>query len=331
MNIRNIANNNYHKLSKYIKKTPIFYNERLSKIYNANIYLKREDLQFTRSFKIRGAYMKILNSNLKPDDTIVCSSAGNHAQSIAFLSNKLNIKSNIFLPCTAPQQKISRIKYFSNPNTCNIHFAGSIFDECLEESKKFAQKHNAIYIHPFDDHYIIAGQGTIGLEIENNEHNINMDIIIATIGGGGLMSGISSYIKTNKNNMCKIYGVESENSDSMKTSIENNKITKLFNNDFFVDGSAVKQPGNITFEYCKKYVDQIFTINNNHVCHDLIDLYQNEGIVSELSGAMPLSLLPLIKDEIKGKNICCVISGGNNDVSRLKEINDRKLVYENSL
>ena len=325
MNIRHIVNNNYHKLLTFVKRTPLCYNERLSKLYGANIYLKREDLQFTRSFKIRGACMKILNSNLKPDDTIVCSSAGNHAQSIAFLSKKLNIKSDIFLPDTTPQQKICRIKYFSNPDICNIHFAGIVFDECLEESKKFAEKHNAVYIHPFDDHYIIAGQGSIGLEIENNKHNIKMDIIIATIGGGGLISGISSYIKNNQNNMCKIYGVESENSDSMKISIANNKITKLFNNDYFVDGSAVKQPGNITFEYCKKYVDKIFTIYNDKVCYDLIDLYQNDGIVAELSGAMPLSLLPLIKDEIKGKNICCVISGGNNDILRLKEIIDRKL------
>jgi threonine dehydratase len=329
MNIRNIVQNHSQKLYKIVKKTPMEYNDRLSKIYNANIYLKREDLQFTRSFKIRGAYMKILNSEINSNNSVVCSSAGNHAQSIAYLSNKLNFKSDIFLPCTTQQQKINRIKYFSNYDLCNIHFAGTVFDECLEESKIFAEKHDSIYIHPFDDLDIIAGQGSIGLEIEGEDEHV--DIVIATIGGGGLISGISGYLKNGPNNNCKIYGVESENNDSMQKSIKNNKIIKLSNNDFFVDGSVVKQPGIQTFEYCKKYVDEFFTISNNRVCYDLIDLYQNDGIVAELSGAMPISLLPSIADEIKGKNVCCVISGGNNDVLRLKEIYGRKLIYENKL
>lgn len=328
MNIRNIVQTNYQKLCNTIKNTPTQYSNRLSKIYNANIYLKREDLQFTRSFKIRGACMKILNSEINSNSSIVCSSAGNHAQSIAYLSNKFNFKSDIFLPCTTPQQKINRINYFRNDNLCDIHFAGTVFDECLKESKIFAEEHDSIYIHPFDDLDIIAGQGSIGLEIEED---FNMDIIIATVGGGGLISGISSYLKNGPNRNCKIYGVESENNDSMQKSIKNNQIIKLSNNDFFVDGSAVKQPGIQTFEFCKKYVDDFFTIPNNRVCYDLIDLYQNDGIVAELSGAMPISLLPLISDEIKGKNVCCVISGGNNDVLRLKEIYDRKLIYENRL
>jgi threonine dehydratase len=326
MYIRESVKNNYDLLSKVIKKTPLQYNDKLSKLYNANIYLKREDLQFTRSFKIRGVYMKLIKETIAKNKTIVCSSAGNHAQSVAYLCNKLNIKCDIFLPRTARQQKINKIKEFSNPRLCNIHYAGSIFDECLAASKIFANNCDSIYVHPFDDLNIISGHGTIGLEIENA---MDMDIVIATIGGGGLISGISSYMKNNGLNKPKIIGVESENNDSMRQSIAQGKIIKLHNNDSFVDGSAVKEPGKETFELCKQYVDDFLTISNNRTCHDLINLYQDDGIVAELAGAMPISALHMIKNDIKGKNICCVISGGNNDVFKFGEIYDRKLIYDN--
>jgi threonine dehydratase len=324
MNIKNNIYKNYKALRKIVKKTPLEYNARLSKIYNANIFLKREDLQFTRSFKIRGAYNKILNSNIDSNKIIVCSSAGNHAQSIAYLSNILNIKCNIFLPKTTPQQKINRIKYFSNPELCNLTFAGNIFDECLQESKIFARNNNSIYIHPFDDLDVITGQGTIGLEIDKQQ---KMDYVIASVGGGGLLSGLSAYY----NNKCIVYGVESEYNDSMKQSIKNKKIVTLNNNDFFVDGSAVKTPGQKTFDICKNYVHGFYKVSNDRVCYDLIDLYQNDGIVCELAGVMSISCLHLIKEQIKNKNVCCVISGGNNDVLRLREIYDKKLIYENKL
>jgi threonine dehydratase len=344
MYTRNLVNKYYNKISKYVINTPLQYNERLSKIYNSNIFLKREDLQntrsfkirgvimklqLTRSFKIRGVIMKLQLTDFSKNKSIVCSSAGNHAQSIAHISNILNIPCNIFLPQTVQQQKVNRIKKYSNPDICKIHLYGNVFDECLEESKIFSEKNNSLYIHPFDDIDILTGQGSIGYEIEKEKKD--MDIIIASIGGGGLISGISSYYKNDKHNKIKIYGVESENNDSMKISVENNKITKLDNDDSFVDGSAVKQPGSITYEICKKYVDKYYKVSNNRVCYDLYDLYQDDGIVAELSGAMPISVLHKIKDDIKSKNVCCVISGGNNDLLRLNEIYNRKLIYENKL
>jgi threonine dehydratase len=320
MHIRQAIQNNYTNITKIIKKTPLDRSDRLSKIYDANIYLKREDLQFTRSFKIRGVTMKLFNKHIDNSKTIVTSSSGNHAQSIAYLSNLLNIRCNIFLPLNVQQQKVNRIKKFSNLNMCTLHFIGNIFDECLEESLIFSKKHNSIYIHPFNDMDIIIGQGTIGLEIEQDK---DMDYIIAPIGGGGLISGISAYMKNNSKNSPIIIGVESENNDSMKQSIINNNIVMLVNNDYFVDGSAVKQPGTETFKLCQEYVDHFFTISNNRVCYDLVNLYQEDGIVAELAGAMSISGLELIKNEIKGKNVCCVISGGNNDITRLKEIYEK--------
>ena len=327
MFIRKIIENNYEKMGRLIKKTPLEYNVRLSKKYDANIYLKREDLQFTRSFKIRGVCMKLIKSDIDKNKVIVCSSAGNHAQSIAYLSNILNMKCHIFLPETAQKQKISSIQRISDPKLCQIHFAGKVFDECLIASKKFSEMHESIYIHPFDDLDIIAGQGTIGYELER-DLELDLDIIIVPIGGGGLISGIASYMKNNNNKKPLIYGVESENNDSMRQSIMNGQIIKLINDDSFVDGTAVKQPGIETFKLCKEYVDEYMTIENNHACHDLVDLYQYNGIVAELSGVLPISSLDLIKDKIKGKNICCILSGGNNDILRLNEIYRRKLLWE---
>lgn len=327
MNIRKLVQEAYPLLQRVIKKTPLEYSSELSKKYNAEIFLKFENLQKTRSFKLRGACNKIYKLDIG-DKEIVCSSAGNHAQSIAYLSNKLNFRANIFIPKTTPPQKVKRIKHYMNNDLCKITSVGQIFDECLNESLKYSSKNNSIYVHPFDDKDIIVGQGTIGYEIEQERDN--MDFVICTIGGGGLISGVAGYLKESLKKKPTIIGVESENNDSMKVSIKNNSLIKLENNDYFVDGSAVKIPGKITFEFCKKYVDEYFTVSNNKVCADVIDLYEY-GIVSELAGAMPISCLDFIKDRIVGKKVCCVISGGNNDVLRLPEFNKRKQIYENKL
>ena len=326
MSYKNKIKKLYSKMD-IIKKTPLEYNSRLSKKYNANIFLKREDMQFTRSYKVRPALSTILSSDIKSN--IVCASAGNFAQSVAYISNKLGIPSNIFIPKTCNQQKVNRIKQYSNLDICNIYFSGYVFDECLDKAIQFTKNNNYTFLHPYDNKYCIDGNATIALELEEQLNDIN--IIIGSIGGGGLMGGISYYIKNCYNKNCLVYGVESENSDSMKKSVELNKITKLDNNDTFIDGSAVKQPGNYTFNICKDHIDKFFTVSNNRVSYDAVDVYQEDGIILELSSIMPISVLEQIKDEIIGKNVVLVMSGSNNDIKKYNEIYDRKLIYENKL
>ena len=313
----------YNKMD-IIKKTPLEYNPRLSKMYNSNIFLKREDLQFTRSYKIRPALSSILSTNI--NSNIVCASAGNFAQSVAYLSNILSIPANIFIPQTCNEYKVDRIKKYRNTDICNIHFSGNIFDECLKNATNFTNDNNYTFLHPYDNENCIDGNATIGLEIEEQLNNV--DIIIGSIGGGGLMGGISYYTKNCHNKNCLIYGVESENSDSMKQSVEQNKIIKLDNNDIFIDASAIKQPGHLTFEICKNYVDKLFTVTNNRVAYDTVNIYQDDGLILELSSVMPISVLEQIKNEIIGKNVVLVMSGSNNDIKKYNEISDRKIIYE---
>jgi len=314
-----------------IKKTPLYYNARLSNKYKSNIFLKREDLQFTRSYKVRPALSSILTNIISEQHykNIVCASAGNFAQSVAYISNRLNIPADIFIPNTCNQQKVNKIRNYSNPNICNIHYYGNIFDECLNKAIDFTNNNDYNFLHPYNTDNCMNGNATIALEIEEQMNNV--DIIIGSIGGGGLMGGISYYMKNCYHKNCLIYGVESENSDSMKQSVEQNKIIKLNNNDTFIDGSAVKEPGHLTFEICKKHIDKFFTVSNNRVAYDAVDMYQEDGIILELSSIMPISVLEQIKDEIIGKNVVLVMSGSNNDIKKYNEIYDRKLIYENKL
>ena len=310
-------------MSPIVDRTLLEYNERLSQKYNCNILFKREDQQLVRSFKIRGAFNKINDLSLdKKTNGIVCASAGNHAQGVAYSCKRLNIKGDIFIPEKTPIQKINRIQNFSN-GSCNIHLFGNSFDECLNESIKFSEKYNKEIIHPYDDIDTIIGQGTIGKEIYDD---INPDIIIGTIGGGGLMSGVGSYSK-NINTKCKVFGVEPESCPSMKESIKNNKIVQLRVTDNFVDGATVCQVGNTTFKICKDVLDDIYIAPIGKVCGDMLDLYQNEGIVLEPAGVLPISILDQL-DNIEGKNVVCILSGGNNDITRYPEITERYLRYQ---
>ena len=245
---RNIENI-YNSINDLVKFTPLQKNERLSKKYNANIFLKREDLQTPRSFKIRGSYHKILkiSDNIKSNTEIVCSSAGNHAQSVALYCNHLNLQCTIFIPNNTPLQKINRIKHFSN-SKCNIKLVGDTFDQCLMEANKYTIKNNSIFVHPYNDHDVILVQSTIAYEIFKE---LTPDYIIAGIGGGGLISGISLF-NTQQKYKCKIIGSEPETCPSMKLSIENNKIINYPVTDVFVDGATVRQVGDITYKIVKK-------------------------------------------------------------------------------
>ena len=309
-----------------ITKTPLQYCSRLSEKYGANIFLKREDNQIIRSFKIRGVLNKIIN-NLSHDATYITASAGNHAQGVAHICNKLDLNSNIYVPENTPLQKIDRIRYFGNSN-CKLTVIGRDFNQCLNHATDFCNtQENSLFIHPYDDIDVIKGQGHIANEILSD---IILDILMVPIGGGGLLAGILSKI-----NKSDIYGVEPEGAASMYESIRQNKIICLDKIDTFVDGASVAKVGNLPFNIISKskkngILKDIFKISNNHLSNELIDLYQNEGIIAEPAGALSIcGLSYLDKESIANKNIVCVISGGNNDIMRYPEIIERSLKYKN--
>jgi threonine dehydratase len=319
----NIRNNNI------IKYTNLELNKTLSELYNSNIYLKREDMQTTRSFKIRGAYNKIINNinNINNfNQEIVSVSAGNHAQGVALTCYHLNIKHHIFLPETTPLQKINRIKYFGK-DKLNLHIKGKTFDDSYKYANQFSNNNNNLFIHPFNDNDVIFGQSTIGKEIniDFNKFNKKPNYIICPIGGGGLISGLGNYIKLIYPK-CKLIGVEPINANSMQLALKNNNNIKLCNIDSFVDGASVGQIGKINFNMSKNIIDDIITIDNYQLSSDIIDIYQSDGIVLEPAGALAISALKHINFN-KNDNIICLLSGGNNDISRYSDILEKKLQY----
>lgn len=301
-----------------IKRTPLEYCNRLSQTYNCNVFLKREDLQAVRSFKIRGAYNKIIKHS-EQNTEFVTASAGNHAQGVAYVCKKLDLKCSIFVPENTPLQKISRIKYFSN-NKCNLVIQGENFNESLTLSYKYCNDNKYVFVHPYDDIDVIKGQGTIATEILDE---MQPEIVMASIGGGGLISGLISTLRD-----IHIYGVEPEGAAAMFESIKQNKRITLNNIDSFVDGASVSKVGKHTFEITKQAQD-IFKISNGELCNEIINLYQHEGIIVEPAGALSVCGLSQLDPEyIKHKNVVCIISGGNNDVMRYPQIIENSLRYQ---
>ncbi|KKQ27349.1 MAG: L-threonine ammonia-lyase [Candidatus Levybacteria bacterium GW2011_GWA1_37_16] len=314
------------RLAGVIKKTPLQFSQRLSKLYKANIYLKREDLQDVRSYKIRGAYnlMSSLTLNEKKKG-VICASAGNHAQGVALSCALLRVKGTIFMPVTTPLQKISRVKHFGDGWT-EIKTVGKNFDETSLAAQKYCEEEKAIFVHPFDDDRVISGQGTIAKEIFDKLGK-SMDYIICPIGGGGLVSGVGTYLKTKIPNI-KLIGVEPKGAQSMLKSIKKRDVVTLTNLDSFVDGTAVKTVGKHTFDIASKLINRIIIVDEGKICATMIDLYQNEGIVAEPAGALSISALDQIAKYIKGKTVVCVLSGGNNDILRYPEIMEKSLAYQ---
>lgn len=314
------------RLAGVVERTPLQFNKRLSDIFGAIIYLKREDLQEVRSFKIRGAYNKI--SSLTPEEKkrgVVCASAGNHAQGVAYSCATLKIKGTIFMPAVSPNQKIDRVKKFGG-KYIEIVLIGDTFDEAFAASQVFAKKHNSVYVHPFNDPKTIAGQGTVAKEVYE-ELDGKLDVIIACLGGGGLVSGTAVYMKETNPDI-EVIGSEPAGAAEMRASLKADKLITLEHIDTFVDGAAMKRAGELTFEICKDLVDDIRVVPEGKVCMEMVNLYQNEGIVVEPAGALAVSALEQIKEDIKGKTIVCIISGGNNDILRYPEILERSLVYQ---
>lgn len=307
-------------------KSPLIYNSLLSNRYGCHVWLKREDLQPVRSYKIRGAYNKMASlSNDQLQKGVVCASAGNHAQGVAYACNKLKAKGVIFMPATTPAQKIKQVIMFGK-EYIDVKLIGDTFDDAYSEATKYCNDHHAVFIHPFDDEKVIEGQGTVGLEIAT-ELKDKIDFILAPVGGGGLVSGIVTAAKELLPHT-KIIGVEPLGAPSMLTSIQSGKNTSLSKIDKFVDGAAVKRVGDLNFEICKDALEDVWLVPEGKVCSEILRLYNEEAIVVEPAGALTLSALDLHKNELVGKTIVCIVSGSNNDITRTEEIRERSLLYE---
>jgi threonine dehydratase len=314
------------KLASVISPTPLMQNINRSEKHAANIWLKREDLQVVRSYKIRGAYNKMSSYNsAQLKNGVVCASAGNHAQGVAFSCRKLEVKGKVYMPNTTPGQKVKQVKMFGK-EWVDIVLTGDTFDDAFAKAMEDATLNNSTFIHPFDDPKVIEGQGTVALEVlEQADEKI--DYLFVPIGGGGLASGVGSIFKL-LSPKTKIIGVEPEGAPAMKTSFENGKNTALQTIDKFVDGAAVKKVGDLTFNICKDVVDEIVTVPEGKVCSTILQLYNEDAIVAEPAGALTIAALDLFEEEIKGKNVVCIVSGSNNDISRTAEIKERALLYE---
>ena len=313
-------------LEEILEPTPFKKNDNLSDMYEANVYLKREDLQMVRSYKIRGAYNKIRSiapENLK--NGIVCASAGNHAQGVAFSCNKLQIMGAIFMPTTTPKQKIEQVRMFGK-EFIKIVLTGDTFDAANAAAIEYAKENDMTFIPPFDDPKVMEGQGTIGKEILE-QSKVKLDYIFVPIGGGGLASGLGAYIKQ-MSPETKIIGVEPGGAPCMKTAIDTGEVVELEQIDKFVDGAAVKKAGALTYEVCREVLDDIVIVPEGAVCTTIIQMYNKSAIVVEPAGALSSAALRFYADKIKGKNVACIVSGSNNDITRMEEIREKSLLYE---
>jgi threonine dehydratase len=314
------------RLQGIVSTTPLQPSTRLSELYGANVLIKREDMQAVRSFKIRGAYNKI--ASLSAEDRrrpVVCASAGNHAQGVAFACARLRIKGTIFMPRITPTQKIERVEHFGG-DLIEIRLVGDSYDEANQAAQQYCGETNGIFVHPFDDILTIAGQGTVGKEIHDATRG-EVGVVIVPIGGGGLASGIATYLKE-RNRSISILGAEPAGSPSMYEAIKQGKVVTLEEFHTFVDGAAVRRTGQLTFELCRSNVDRVVLVPEGRICTTMIELYQNEGIITEPAGALALSALEDAARAIKGKTVVCILSGGNNDILRYPEIMERSLVYQ---
>jgi len=314
-------------LQEVSAKTPLMKNYRYSNSFQANVFLKREDLQMVRSYKIRGAFNKI--SSLSQDELdrgIVCASAGNHAQGVAYSCRALEIQGTIVMPSPTPKQKIEQVKMFGE-GFIDIALIGDTFDDAYKAAKELCDKQLKTFVHPFDDLKIIEGQATVGMEILE-QSTVPIDYVFVPVGGGGLAAGLSSIFKQCSAHT-KIIGVEPEGAPSMKAAMEQGAVVRLNKIEKFIDGAAVQQVGELTYSICRNTIDAMCTVAEGKVCQTILDLYNKDAIVVEPAGALTLAALDSYAQEIRGKNVVCVVSGSNNDITRTAEIKERALLHAN--
>lgn len=313
------------RLKPVVNRTPLTFNHNLSRKYGCEVYLKREDLQVVRSYKLRGAYNMM--SSLSADELhrgVVCASAGNHAQGFAYSCKKLNAKGVVFMPIITPNQKVNQTKMFGE-GFVQVKLVGDTFDDCAQAAKKYTVDHQMVFVPPFDDIRIIEGQATVGIEILEDQPTV--DYLFVPVGGGGLSAGVGSYFKT-FSPKTKIIGLEPEGAPSMKEALKAGHPVVLDDIERFVDGAAVKKVGDLTFSICKEVLDDMHLVPEGKVCSTILKLYNEDAIVVEPAGALSIAALDDYAAEIKGKKVVCIVSGSNNDIDRMQEIKERSLQYE---
>ena len=315
----------YETLKSVVLKTPLQFHRKLSEKFRAEIYLKREDLQVVRSYKLRGAFnlMQSLSAQERKRG-IVCASAGNHAQGVAYSCRYLDIKGVIYMPAITPKQKINQVKMFGG-DKIEIVLTGDTFDECQTHALEFAQLKDMVFIPPFDDLKVIEGQGTVGKEILDELTGI--DFVFIPIGGGGLCAGVGHYFQKHSE-QTKIIGVEPSGAPSMTEALKTGKPVRLEKIQRFVDGASVQRVGDITFGICKDLITDMLLVPEGKVSSTILRLYNEDAIVAEPAGALTIAALDQYAAKIKGKKVVCILSGGNNDIDRMQEIKERSLLYE---
>ena len=315
-----------NRLGNVVANTPLMPNLTFSEKYLAHVFFKREDLQVVRSYKIRGAYNKISQlTKAAQRKGVVCASAGNHAQGVAYSCRQLEVEATIFMPSTTPKQKVEQVRFFGKEYV-EIILLGDTFDDAYNLAREFCLKNGSEFIHPFDDQMVIEGQGTVGLEILEASTK-PIDYLFLPVGGGGLSAGVAPVFRQLSPNT-RIIGVEPAGAPAMKNSIRVGENRKLDHIDKFVDGAALQKVGDKTFEICRQFLDQVVDVPEGLICSTMLDLYNRDAIVVEPAGALSLAALAQFADEIRGKNVVCVLSGSNNDISRTEEIRERALIYE---
>jgi threonine dehydratase len=314
------------RLTGIAVRTPLMSNELLSERYGANVMLKREDLQPVRSYKLRGAYNKIVTlSSDELANGVVCASAGNHAQGVAFSCSRLKVRGTIFMPEPTPKQKVKKVKMFGG-EFVDVRIIGDTFDDSLAAALAFADEKGAQFIHPFDDRKVIEGQATVGLEIHEDCAD-SIDYVVVPVGGGGLISGIIGVMQA-MHPKVKIIAVEPAGAPSLRRAMEEREPVLLDDIETFVDGAAVRRVGDLTFNVCYGGIDRVINVPEGKVCTTMLSLYNDEAIVVEPAGALSVAALDYLAPEIAGKNVVCIISGSNNDIIRMEEIKERSLLHE---
>ena len=315
----------YDVLKPVVLKTPLQFHRKLSEKFKCEVHLKREDLQVVRSYKIRGAYNLIQSlTEEQRSRGVVCASAGNHAQGVAFSCKLLNIHGVIYMPAITPKQKINQVKMFGGEHI-EIVLIGDTFDECQAHALEFTHGQNTVFVPPFDHVKVMEGQGTVGKEILDDLSNI--DFVFVPIGGGGLCAGLGSYFQT-YSPQTKIIGVEPQGAPSMKEALKAGKPVILDSIQRFVDGASVKKVGDLTFPICHEVLSDMLLVQEGKVSSTILQLYNEDAIVAEPAGALSIAALDQYADQLAGKKVVCILSGGNNDIDRMQEIKERSLLYE---
>jgi threonine dehydratase len=313
------------RLQPVVRRTPLELSDRLTSSIGQPVLLKREDIQLCRSYKVRGAYNLI--SSLDPDQHrrgVVCASAGNHGQGVAFSCSQLQLHGRVFLPTSTSRQKRQRIEALGG-RWVELVFAGTSYDEAGAAAEEDSRRTGAVYVHPFDDPRTIAGQGTVAIEMAD-QYDADIDTVVVPVGGGGLISGVAVWLRQHRPNI-QIVGAEPAGAASMRLALAEGKPVDLPVMDTFVDGAAVGRVGTLTFPIVRDLVDEVVAVPEGAVCSEMLDLYQTEGIIAEPAGALASAALRLVTVRGSGA-VMCIVSGGNNDVSRYADIVERSLLYE---